>query len=557
MAETDTVRISVPRLVQDRLYLFRSNAPDSYSDVLLARPTGHTTIEDKGPFLDGPVSPRIAVVDIDADTGGLRPASTFKPATGRFDGRYLLDEALMDPDVEPLALEDPQFVQQSVFATAYHTLQFFEDLMGRRIDWAFPGQQLLIVPRAGRMENAFYERESRSLQFFEFEIVASSKRERAQRRLVYTALSHDIVAHETAHAILDGIAPDLYDAILPESLALHEAIADLAAIFLTLQNEMVLWSVLNISSSTLDTLEVVARIAEEFGHDIRLGENAEFLRSADNDYILDSAADGSGGKLIDRHSPHDCSQVLTGAVFGVFRRHVEALSGDMEKKIHRASRDITRVLVPALDLLPPGDAGFADFAQAVVAQAQISGRGAKIARWLCDELHSRGVGARYEKITAPPGLQPISGFDQSEIIRYAEGSRTLLGVPDDARLSSTLVQRERVQGGRRNSGSESILRIGWDQQEKHAVGKELSGAWSIRTGLTLVFSTGDGRPLAVIKPSTADNPGEQRSRQLQRWMADGLLTYGTRDAGGGAIAISKNNGFLTATATARTLHIVG
>ena len=223
MAETDTVRISVPRLVQDRLYLFRSNAPDSYSDVLLARPTGHTTIEDKGPFLDGPVSPRIAVVDIDADTGALRPASTFKPATGRFDGRYLLDEALMDPDVEPLALEDPQFVQQSVFATAYHTLQFFEYLMGRRIDWAFPGQQLLIVPRAGRMENAFYERESRSLQFFEFEIVASSKRERAQRRLVYTALSHDIVAHETAHAILDGIAPDLYDAILPESLALHEA----------------------------------------------------------------------------------------------------------------------------------------------------------------------------------------------------------------------------------------------------------------------------------------------------------------------------------------------
>lgn len=551
------MRISIPRLVQDRLYLFRSNAPGGDSDVLLARPTGNTKINDSGPFLDGPVSPRIAIVDIDADTGALRPGSTFKPGVGRFDGAYLLDDALMDPDVEPLVLEDTHFVQQSVFATVYHTLQFFEDLLGRRINWAFPGQQLLVVPRAGRMENAFYERESRSLQFFEFQIVSKPQRKPARTRLVYTALSHDIVAHETAHAILDGIAPDLYDAILPESLALHESIADLTAIFLTLMNEMVVWSILYISSSTLDALEVVARIAEEFGHDIRRGENAEFLRSADNRYVLGSAAGGTDETQINRYSPHECGQVLTGAVFSVFRRHVEALSGNAEKKIRRASRDLSKALFPALDLLPPGEVGLADFAHAVAALVQISGRGAKIARWLCEELRSRGVAARFDKMALPSGIKPLSGFSEKALQRYAEESRSVLEIPDNVEISTTLVQRNRALGGQRYSGDESIVRIGWSKNEAHTVGREFSGAWSIRTGITLVFSTKDGRPLAIVQPSDADDPRKQRSRQLQRWVSEGLLVSAVNGTATDAVGVARKNELLSARSTARTLHIVG
>lgn len=74
--------------------------------------------------------------------------------------------------------------------------------MRSRIRWAgrLPGgPQLLVVPRAGEWANAFYERESRSLQFFYFSPSGESRR-------IYTSHSQDIVAHETAHAILDGIA---------------------------------------------------------------------------------------------------------------------------------------------------------------------------------------------------------------------------------------------------------------------------------------------------------------------------------------------------------------
>ena len=55
-------------------------------------------------------------------------------------------------------------------------------------------------------------------------------------RRIHTANSQDIVAHETAHALLDGIAPDLYSAISPQSLAIHEAVADLASLLVSLRS---------------------------------------------------------------------------------------------------------------------------------------------------------------------------------------------------------------------------------------------------------------------------------------------------------------------------------
>ena len=52
-----------------------------------------------------------------------------------------------------------------------------------------------------------------------------------KRRTVFTCLSHDIVAHETTHAVLDGLHRALPGATNPDVLAFHEAFADIVAIF--------------------------------------------------------------------------------------------------------------------------------------------------------------------------------------------------------------------------------------------------------------------------------------------------------------------------------------
>lgn len=545
------MKVKVPRLLEDRLYLLRESTTGTFSDVLLARPTSLTGIVDEGPFLDGPVTPRVAVVDLDAATGALRPGSVFQPARGRVDGRYELDDALLDPDVDPLALEDVHFVQQSVFSTVYRTIGLFDEHCGRRIPWAFGREQLLVVPRAGVMENAFYERESGSLQFFEAPVASAGD---APPRTVLTALSSDIVAHETGHALLDGIAPDLYSAAEPQSLAMHEAVADLTAMFLTLTEDVVVWSVANISSSSLDLYEVLARLAEEFGHDLRRG--SEFLRSAENECVFPVRVvdrETPESAVVDPHEPHAASQVLTGAVYRAFRRHAEGLRGEIDRRVRVAATDLARLLLPALDLLPPGEAAFSDLGRAVLAWASVrqAGRGTpgKLARWIAEELARRGVVEDPGRL-APDPPPAVRGRAAGDADGFAGRWRDALGVPRGAEIETSLVERAPARPG---TSPLEILRIAWDEREAHDPGAGLAGRWRVRTGVTLVIDVESERPLAWIAPVDRKAGRDRRAVRLRRWAAAGLLS--ASDQGGAAIVARRTRSGLRLEGSGRTLHI--
>ncbi|MCI0348450.1 MAG: hypothetical protein L0Z53_03405, partial [Acidobacteriales bacterium] len=88
--------------------------------------------------------------------------------------------------------DDPSFMQVVVFGGVMKTMQMFEeaDNLGRRIRWAFDGPQLLVVPRAGDWANAYYERESRSLQFFYFLMALANRSTPANRRISFHTKPH-------------------------------------------------------------------------------------------------------------------------------------------------------------------------------------------------------------------------------------------------------------------------------------------------------------------------------------------------------------------------------
>ncbi|MEQ1912968.1 MAG: hypothetical protein ABMA15_29400, partial [Vicinamibacterales bacterium] len=139
----------------------------------------------------GPTSARFRVVDHDHGTKSTHAAAAVLGDGTGFDvGRG-----------KPAT--SYRFHQVNVWATAARILERLESpqVFGRRIPWAFPGTRLELRPHAEVLENAYYERESRSIRFGYFDM---------KGHRIYTCLSHDVIAHEFGHAVLDGLKP-LYE----------------------------------------------------------------------------------------------------------------------------------------------------------------------------------------------------------------------------------------------------------------------------------------------------------------------------------------------------------
>ena len=92
-------------------------------------------------------------------------------------------------------------------------------------------QRLRIYPHALREANAYYSPEKKALLFGYFPANAQAAGKNLPGGLIFSCLSHDVVAHETTHALLDGLHPYFTEASNPDVLAFHEAFADIVALF--------------------------------------------------------------------------------------------------------------------------------------------------------------------------------------------------------------------------------------------------------------------------------------------------------------------------------------
>ena len=183
----------------------------------------------------GPRGYRVQVIDYDSSTGVLYPPLQY---------RILEDGSYNDPfynESNDVLLKDPKFHAQNVYAIIMRTLARFESALGRRVGWGFLGHQLQVAPHAFAEANAFYSKEDRALMFGYFpkarcegatdeDCDASESGRTNSCELVFTCLSHDVIVHETTHAILDGLRVRYTDPSSPDQAAFHEGFADLVAL---------------------------------------------------------------------------------------------------------------------------------------------------------------------------------------------------------------------------------------------------------------------------------------------------------------------------------------
>jgi hypothetical protein len=297
---------------------------------------------------DGPTSSRFAIVDYNADTGVLEPPAVWSENAQAFLG---LNGKALDTG----AAATFQFHQVGVWALLQCALSFFEDgsALGRSIPWAFEGNRLIVVPHAGFGENAYYDRASKSLQFYYFGDADAT---------VYTCLSVDIVNHEFAHAVLDGIRPLYNESSTPQTGAFHEFTGDLAAILLTLKNGTLRRQLAKSSAGEFAKATTLSSLAEEFGQAV---SGRPYLRSAANQSTMADMADET--------EPHRLSEVLTGAMFDVLiaigaNYQTQEDEGEPKTPVQAfwfAADRMQRMAIQPLDLLPPAEVTFRDYAIAV------------------------------------------------------------------------------------------------------------------------------------------------------------------------------------------------
>ena len=507
-------------------------------------PVEWLTLDQELFCLDGPVSRRVAVLDFDPTTGTLLKGCPFVGAKG-------LDEESTFGLANLNDITATDFLQVNVFATVLSTLYMFEeeDVLGREVEWAFGAPQLFVIPRAGEWANAFYQRESHSLQFFFFTSSGS-----ASGDTVFTALSQDIIAHETGHAILDGIAPDLYNSITPQSLALHEAVADLTALLVGLRSRRLRERLLSQTNGRIDGLNALSALAEQFGT-ARDGSRGHYLRSLWNEWNLDPTSEHG----VRRTDPHALSEVLSGALYRVFATlHAEYMSARAAQEgieefsasgwaLYAAREHFKRLVLRSLDYLPPGEVCFADYGRAILASDQASypgdsmGRSALVEEFVKRRITSTAAELDVDTSYAHPAvadldLEVLLSSDWAAY-EFAEHNRDFLGIPQNVRFRV----RPRVRATKKYRGAvdfeevtECIFRVSWDREEDNPGDLPLPARRQITVGTTLVIDWKSRQVRVLLISDAARPPGmdrqqDDRNEMLRTLVRTHTLGFGPRN----------------------------
>lgn len=316
----------------------------------------------------GPKGFRVHVIDYDASTNTF-----YGPRRTGVDSDVYANVT----DIDKL-VGDPHFHQQNVYAIVMATLQSFEGALGRRVPWGFnSGHQIKVAPHAFLDANAFYSRDAESLNFGYFP--------NGKGRMVFTCLSHDIVVHETTHALLDGLRPFYLLPSSTDQAGFHEGFSDIIALLSVFNSQEIIDRLLlgltgrggRIPLAKLTATALggapFAKLAKEMGavlHGVPTAALRESLDIKPDKRLYES----------DRfQEEHDRGELLVAialrAFFSVWERRLKPLKEGSPDGVARtivaeegvtAAGHLQRMMIRALDYMPPVDMTYRDFLSALL-----------------------------------------------------------------------------------------------------------------------------------------------------------------------------------------------
>ena len=285
---------------------------------------------------------------------------------------------------------DARFHQQMVYAVCSLVYAAFRGALGRHVAWGFPrrpgrgGGQLVLYPHGGVQRNACYDPREGALRFGYYEAGDVVEGRNVPRGFVFTCLSHDIVAHEVTHALLDGLRTRFSVATGPDVLGFHEGFADLVAILQHFSYPDVVRAAVRRAGGALGQAGLLTSLAEQFGHTTGRGGALRSAIDVDPDTgrvrprVYDAGAE-----------PHVMGSALVSAVFDAYlaiyqrktERYVRLATGGSPRLPAEPSTDLQAVLaeeasqlasqflamcIRAIDYCPPVDLELGEYLRAVL-----------------------------------------------------------------------------------------------------------------------------------------------------------------------------------------------
>ncbi len=365
--------------------------------------------------VDPTLSTRLATAGINEISLKVRWEKLEKGPTGEY--LQVIDEDASGEKYDPVDLNDPRLIatdgwhpsegnaafhQQMVYAVAMKTIEHFERALGRPVLWRpeiNPANEfddskfvrrLTITPHALRQANAFYSPLAVGLLFGYFEASATDPGDHVPGSKVYACLSHDIVAHETTHAILDGMHRRFNEPTNDDVLALHEAFADIIALMQHFTIPEILETEIGRTRGNLRTESILGSLALQFG---RATGKRGALRDAIGRFndagewvpLKPDPADYQNVK-----EAHARGAILVAAVFDAFTAIYETRTADLlriytggtgilpDGAIHpdlvrrlaneasKTAGHILNICIRALDYLPPVDVTFGEYLRGII-----------------------------------------------------------------------------------------------------------------------------------------------------------------------------------------------
>jgi hypothetical protein len=291
------------------------------------------------------------------------------------------------------SVTDRHFHQQMVYAVCTSIYDVFRGALGRDPSWGFAPRPceaqpvLRIRPHAFDDQNAFYDPRAGELNFGYFNAETAEGPNLPHGR-VFTCLSHDIVAHEMTHAMLDGMRARLRLATNPDVLAFHEGFADLVAIFMHFSYRDVVRAAIERSPGMPVRDGLLLSVAKQFGQTMTRPDQSGPLRSAIDDAGIRNANSEAQPKMYAEagQEPHALGSVLVSAVFEaftvVFQRKTRAyyrlagpvspdsirpeLADILASEASKLANQFLSICIRAIDYCPPIDLHLGEYLRALI-----------------------------------------------------------------------------------------------------------------------------------------------------------------------------------------------